>query len=136
MPLNFHPRQGAVLICDFTGFKVPEMVKRRPVVVISPRPRRTTQLCTIVPLSTTVPNPVEGFHHRLDPKSLPGKFAATETWAKCDMVATVSLERLDRVRIGKDANGKRLYAAEPVQADDLEAIQRAVLVALGMVLPT
>ncbi|MCB2262482.1 MAG: type II toxin-antitoxin system PemK/MazF family toxin, partial [Candidatus Thiosymbion ectosymbiont of Robbea hypermnestra] len=80
MALTFHPRPGMVLICDFnTGFKAPEMIKRRPVVVISPRPRRSNQLCTIVPLSTTVPNPVEPFHHRMDPRSLPGKLAGKET---------------------------------------------------------
>lgn len=49
-----------------------------------------------MPLSTTVPNPVEPFHHRMDPRSLPGKLTRKETRAKCDMLATVSLERLDR----------------------------------------
>ena len=43
MALNFHPEPGMVLICDFTtGFRVPEIVKRRPVVVISPRRRRAS----------------------------------------------------------------------------------------------
>lgn len=134
MPLRFHPNPGLVLICDFNnGFQPPEMVKRRPVVVISPRPRRSTQLCTVVPLSTTVPNPVEPFHHRMDPCSLPGKFSQKETWAKCDMLATVALGRLDRVSVGKDARGKRKYVAEPVTNEDLEAIRRGVLAALGMV---
>lgn len=136
MPLMFHPHPGMVLICDFnTGFKAPEMIKRRPVVVISPRPRRSSQLCTIVPLSTTAPNPVEPFHHRMDPKSLPGKLARRETWAKCDMLATVSLERLDRVFVRKDPDGKRIYVAEKVIEEDLVAIRRAVMTALGLVNP-
>lgn len=136
MSLTFHPKPGMVLICDFnTGFKAPEMIKRRPVVVISPRPRRSNQLCTIVPLSTTAPNPVEPFHHRMDPRSLPGKLARRETWAKCDMLATVSLERLDRVMVGKDAGGKRIYVAEQVVAGDLEAIRRGVMIALGIGAP-
>ncbi len=59
MPLTFSPRPGEIVICDFsTGFRPPEMVKVRPVVVISPR-RRTSQLVTVVPLSTTPPDPVE-----------------------------------------------------------------------------
>jgi len=121
-----------LLICDFnTGFKAPEMIKRRPVVVISPRPRRSKQLYTIVPLSTTVPNPVEPFHHRMNSRSLPGKFAEKETWAKCDMLATVSLERLDRVMVGKSPQGKRLYVAQEVLSEDLEAIRRGVMLALG-----
>jgi mRNA interferase MazF len=132
MPLSFHPRTGVVLMCDFnTGFKAPEMVKVRPVVVISPR-RRSDSLCTVVPLSTTAPNPVEGYHHRLDPKSLPSKLANAETWAKCDMVTTVSLERLDRVKNGKEPNGKRIYVAQQILPADLEAIRRCVLVGLGI----
>jgi mRNA interferase MazF len=128
---------SGVLICDFnTGFKAPEMIKRRPVVVISPRPRRSNQLCTIVPLSTTAPNPVEPFHHRMDPRSLPGKLGRKETWAKCDMLATVSLERLDRVMAGKEPSGKRICVADPVTADDLEAIRRGVMTALGLVNPS
>lgn len=132
MPLTFHPQPGMVLICDFsTGFKPPEMVKRRPVVVISPRPRRKTQLCIVVPLSTTPPVPVEACHHQLDPASLPGPLSTTPTWAKCDMLATVALDRLDRLKLGREANGKRLYSTQVISADDFKAIQRSVLHALG-----
>jgi hypothetical protein len=28
MPLTFRPRAGQIFICDFSGFKEPEMVKR------------------------------------------------------------------------------------------------------------
>ena len=137
MPLTFHPHPGMVLICDFnTGFKAPEMIKQRPVVVISPRPRRSNQLCTIVPLSTTAPNPVEPFHHRMDPSSLPGKLARKETWAKCDMLATVSLERLDRVMVGKEPGGKRIYVSEQVLDEDFESIRQGVMIALGIVNPS
>jgi uncharacterized protein YifN (PemK superfamily) len=39
--LKFHPEPGTILICDYsTGFKKPEMVKKRPVVTISPRLKR------------------------------------------------------------------------------------------------
>ena len=73
MPLTFHPHPGMVPICGInTGFKAPEMIKRRPVVVISPRPRGLNPLCTIVPLSTTAPNTVEPFHYRMDPRSCRG----------------------------------------------------------------
>ena len=97
--------------------------------------RRSNRLCTIVPLSTTAPNPVEPFHHRMNPRSLPGKLARKEIWAKCDMLATVSLERLDRVMVGKEPGGKRMYVAAPVTADDLEAIRRGVMIALGLIVP-
>ena len=126
--LTFHPEPGMLLICDFdTGFKAPEMVKKRPVVVISPRRRRSAaQLYTVVPLSTTAPNPVESFHHRMDPKSLPASLRSQDTWAKCDMLYTVSLNRLDRVRV------KSTYSAPHVLAGDLDAIRRGVIEALKL----
>ena len=123
---------GTLLICDFdTGFKAPEMVKKRPVVVISPRRRRSVaQLCTVVPLSTTAPDPVERFHHRMNPKSLPVLLRSQDTWAKCDMLYTVSLNRLDRVRV--TTGGKRTYSAPQVLAEDLDAIRRGVITALKL----
>ena len=39
MALKFNPKPGMILLCDYSGFKVPEMVKRRPAVVILPRHR-------------------------------------------------------------------------------------------------
>lgn len=133
MALYFYPNPGMLLMCDFgTGFRVPEMVKKRLVVVLSPRLRRTSGLCTVVPLSTTFPNPVERFHHRMSEQSLPGKFATRITWAKCDMVTTVSLERLDRVLIGRNAVGKRTYVAQRVTGEDLAAIRQCVRFTLGL----
>ena len=39
--LPFQPKPGMLLMCDFdTGFRPPEMVKVRPVVVISPGRKR------------------------------------------------------------------------------------------------
>ena len=55
MALAFQPRPGTVVMCDFAGYVLPEMVKVRPVVVIA-RNRKNRQLVTVVPLSTTAPN--------------------------------------------------------------------------------
>ena len=128
--LNFYPKPGTLLICDFTGFKAPEMIKTRPVVVISPRRRGGARLCTIVPLSTTVPNPVEPFHHRMDPRSLPARFRSQDSWAKCDMVYTVALDRLARVRLR--IGGKWTEREQQVLAKDLEAIRGGVVTALDL----
>lgn len=49
-----------------------------------------------MPLSTTTPNPVEPFRHRMVPRSLPGKLARKETWAKCDMLVAVTKNRHPR----------------------------------------
>ena len=128
--LTFQPKPGMLLICNFTGFQAPEMIKVRPVVVISPRRRSGTRLCTIVPLSTTVPSPVEPFHHRMDPRSLPSRFRVQDSWAKCDMVYTVALDRLDRVRLR--IGGRWTYCVPRVLGQDLDSIRRGVLKAFDL----
>jgi uncharacterized protein YifN (PemK superfamily) len=30
MPLKYHPKQGTILVCDYAGFRPPEMIKTRP----------------------------------------------------------------------------------------------------------
>ena len=128
--LTFQPKPGTLLMCDFVGLMAPEMIKTRPVVVISPRRRSRTRLCTIVPLSTTAPNPVEPFHHRMNPLSLPVSFRKRDSWAKCDMLYTVTLARLDRVKLRK--GGRRAYHAPQVLAEDLDAIRQGVVKALSL----
>ena len=111
----FQPKPGMLLMCDFdTGFKPPEMVKVRPVVVISPgRKRSRARLCTVVPLSSAAPKPVESFHCRINPQSLPRTLRRRrDSWAKCDMLYTVSVDRLDRVRVNR--GGKPTYGTPRV----------------------
>lgn len=125
MAITFHPRPGQVLICDFdTGFQPPEMVKKRPIVAVS---RGNGQLLVIVPLSTTMPVPIETWHVELHPESLPESLRSARCWAKCDMVTCVSYHRLDRVLNGKDPNtGKRLYVTHELKHSDLEQIRTAI----------
>ena len=84
-------------MCDFRGFVAPEMVKTRPVVVISPNHMHRPGLITVVPLSTTPPNPVEAYHYCLKGNPVPGSYDVV--WAKCDMVVTIRIERLERIRL-------------------------------------
>jgi mRNA interferase MazF len=132
MTIIFHPKQGMVLICDYSGFIFPEMIKRRPVVIVSPNSRKQQQLYTVVPLSTTKPIPIEAHRHKMSPLSLPGEYALEETWAKCDMIATVSITRFDRIKLSKDANGKRRYVTHHIIKEDLDAIIKGLLQALGL----
>lgn len=128
MPLTFHPGPGAIVICDFSeGFRPPEMVRVRPVVVISPR-RRATQLVTVVPLSSVPPAPPEPWHYQLPPGAYPP--ARGPIWAKCDVVATVVLTRLDRVKAR--IAGQRVYQTFQLGDADLAAILAAVRAALGL----
>ena len=53
MAIAFHPGQGVVVICDYNqGFVAPEMVKRRPAVILCPKIGIRGGLCTVVALST------------------------------------------------------------------------------------
>ena len=93
---NFHPKTGHILICDFTrGFIPPEMIKRRPVVVISRTVTHSNRLRTIVPLSTTAPQPIETWHVPLSINPLKSTRTEPKVWAKCDMLYTVSFDRLN-----------------------------------------
>jgi uncharacterized protein YifN (PemK superfamily) len=129
VPINFHPQPGTVLICDFDGYRVPEMIKIRPVVVISPRRRDGTALCTVVPLSSTAPAPQQPWHHRIAPDAYPG--ARGLMWAKCDMLSTVAHARLDRVKV-KHRDGRRTYEAVRMGDEDMAAIMAGVRIALGL----
>jgi len=113
-------------MCDYRGFVVPEMVKVRPVVVIA-RNRKNRKLVTVAPLSKTSPDALEHRYHALTRNPLPGR-EAISCWAKCDMVTTVSLGRLDRYKIGRDH-----YAVPTLPAADFEAIRRAVANALDLI---
>jgi uncharacterized protein YifN (PemK superfamily) len=127
MPLLYQPKEGSVLICDFRGYEVPEMVKVRPIVVIR-KHRTNSLLVTVVPLSTTVPDRVLEHHLEL-PNHLEGD--SPTCWAKCDMVATVSLSRLDRIK-SRDRQGRRVYVISQLEIDDFFAIKVAVRKALGL----
>lgn len=132
MGIQEHPLLGTILMCDFTGLVAPEMIKRRPVVVLSPKIATRIGLCTIVALSTTAPNPIMPYHCKLTLKPpLPTGFAP-ETWVKGDMVMTAGFHRLDLLRVGKRPDGKRIYRMQPLPAEDLKKVRECILHALGL----
>jgi mRNA interferase MazF len=122
--LKFHPEPGTILICDYsTGFRLPEMVKKRPVVTISPRLKRRDGLITVVPLSTSPPVPVFDHHCKISLKqALPEPFDSAEMWVKADMLATVGFGRLDLVRTGRDPFGKRKYLTVQLEPSALQIV--------------
>jgi len=132
MPLPFHPMPGTIVICDFAGFVVPEMIKRRPAIVVSPRSRGRTGLCTIVPLSTTPPAREQKYHYMLElSPPLLRPFDAEVCWVKGDMPYTVSFARLNLPH-EKDLHGKRVNINRVVSRDDLRNIRLCILCGLGM----
>ena len=129
MPLKFQPPVASVVMCDFAGFVAPEMIKVRPVVILA-RNRCNSSLVTVVPLSTTAPLKLEPHHHELSQNPLPDKLAVT-CWAKCDMVVTIALHRLDRYKF-RDASGARTYAVLNLDPGDFQAIKGCVAAALRL----
>jgi mRNA interferase MazF len=128
MPLTIVPDAGDVLICDFnTGFKPPEMVKVRRVVVLSPRSRtKFPETFIVVPISKTPPMTAMGCHCRFAPRSYEFFDPIEAVWAKADLVTCVAHHRLDRLKI----NGR--YSRAVIRRDDLQRVRKAVLHALGM----
>lgn len=133
MTVSTHPLPGTIVIVDLNqGFRPPEMVKRRPALVLSaPIPRRPF-LCTIVPLSTTPPVPVMGHHCviQLDPP-LPAPYTSPTMWVKADMVLTVAFHRL-RLPFSGWQGGQRLYDIRVITPIELEQVKDCVRSALGL----
>lgn len=111
----------------------PEMVKRRPVIVLSPRTRHSQELCTVVPLSTSPPIRENELQVPLElPVAPPHPFDETEVWAKCNMVSTVAFKRLDLFRGPRQRNGARKHLKLRVTDEQYEAIKAGVRSALGL----
>jgi mRNA interferase MazF len=135
MGIKFPVGVGTILVCDYDrgGFQPPEMIKRRPAIVISPRLPHRDQLCTIVPVSGE-PNKYEAdYVVRLEfNPPLPYPFLYEVAWAKCDMLATVGFDRLDLFHTERDQFGRRKYLHPKISAGDLQRVRKGVLCALGM----
>lgn len=132
MSLKFHPEPGTILVCDFSGLREPEMVKRRPVVVISPRLKRRDGLLTVAPLSTTEPEHIMDYHSRIELNpALPEPFNASVMWVKADMIYNVCFERLELLRTKRDQTGKRKYLQYQLDEPIMREIKKAVLAGLG-----
>jgi len=131
MPLPYQPKPRAVLLCDFRGYIEPEIVKRRPVIVLKAH-KTNAKLVAVVPRSTTKPLHVREHHHQLARNPLPDD-SAKEVWVKCDMVAVVSTDRLDMIRSGRRRpDGRREYLRLQIGPDQFDAIRRGVMAGLGL----
>ena len=129
MPIKYAPQNGSILICDFDGM-APEMVKRRPVVVVS---SVSEGLCIVVPLSSSPPIHVQPWNLKIVlQQPLPKPYISMTCWAKCDMVQSVSFERLYLFR-GEKENGKRQYISRSVSDEMLAAIRSGIWQAVSAI---
>lgn len=133
MTLSNHPLPGTILRVDLSqGFVPPEMVKRRPAIVLSPPIRGRQRLCTIVPLSTTAPSRIE-LHHlklHLDPP-LPAPYDNPEMWVKGDIVLTVAFHRLRLMFAGQE-QGQRIYDIRVLDSQTMNKVKQCVRAGLGL----
>ena len=134
MPINEHPDTGTVLVCDYDqGFRAPEMVKRRLVLVLSPKISVRHGLCTVVAISSTPPTPEMPYHYKIDfDPPLPKIWGNKDRWVKGDMINAVGFHRLDLLRHGKDRNGKRIYHYDTISEQQLHHVRRSILSGLGL----
>jgi len=134
MPIQFPPKAGQVLICNYnTGFKEPEMVKERLAVVVSPRLPHRDHLCTVVPLSTTPPRAGLKYQCKVElPFTAPHPYEGQFKFAKADMLATVAYSRLSMPYDGKDQGGKRKYLKIVLDQGELQKVHTCILHALGL----
>lgn len=114
-------------MCDFSGFTVPEMVKVRPVIVISPRLPYRSGIVTIVPISLTAPIHELPYCVRLSKNYHPKEDDELPCWAKCDMVTNLSTGRLDGFKVGR-----RKWENPQATGEDLAAVRNGVLYGLGL----
>ncbi|TIS78161.1 MAG: type II toxin-antitoxin system PemK/MazF family toxin [Mesorhizobium sp.] len=134
MAIRFPVGPKTLVLCDYAmgGFREPEMVKRRPAIVVSPRLPYRDDLCSVVPMSLTAPTRDVPYVVKLDfSEPLPAPFDSVVGWVKCDMVAAVSFERLDLFRTGRDNDGKRKYLTIKVSDQDFERVKNGILCGLG-----
>ena len=125
--LAFQPKPGQLLVCHFgLGFQKPEIVKTRPVLVISPHQREWTKLCLVMPISSVEPKPMRRYHYKLPSGLIPGdKYGGA--WLKGDLTVAVGCHRLDRFKVGF-----RQFDAPFVPHDVLQEARRCLLHAAGM----
>jgi len=115
-----------VFLCDYTGYVRPEIIKARPVVVVSPRRHRMVLAdvtTLVVPLSKLPPQVAQPWHIAIPP----GKYAAIDAcWAKGDLVSHVALARLSFLR------HRRRLVVPVLDRRDLQSVRNAVANALGL----
>lgn len=128
--ISYQSGAGQILICDFVNNIGNEINKKRPVIAFTaPTVQlRKSKLCHVIPLSTTEPEVIKDYHYKLTnlPK-LPPPYLKNECWAKCDLVYTVSYERLLTPYFGKGPNGKRNYTPLFINRDDLLQIRKCIM---------
>lgn len=133
MTVIAHPTAGTIVRVDLSqGFRPPEMVKRRPCIVLSPPIPGRQNMCTIVPLSTSEPRRKLPCHMEivLDPP-LPDPYSEPRMWLKGDIVLTVAFHRL-RLLFDRHEAGQRVYDVRVLPPEIFAQVRECVRSGLGL----
>lgn len=128
--LHYQPKPGSIVKCDFTGYRIPEIVKKRPVLVIHSY-KSNSKLVTVAPISATPPTNIEYYHHELDlavETNVAQYLNSIRRWFKCDLVYVVSIDRMDRLKNATD--GKR--GTPQVSSRTLNTVKATIKLANGL----
>lgn len=145
MGINFAPRRGAILMCDFGPDPLepdtypcetpplsvaPEVWKQRRVVVVSVNGvnhlhGRAPGVCTVIPFSSTPPKTPKEWDVYFELGTY--RSFSKPVWAKCAGIMHVSHRRLDRVASG------RSFASEELKLEDMLRVETGILAALGLI---
>jgi len=128
MAIPFHPKKKQILICNFKGYIPPEINESRPVVVLREEVTGSQKLVIVVPLSNTTPVPLCDFHCQLTNSTLTGCMSGKTHWVKGDLIYTVSVDRLDRVKgpPEKGSGKKCSYTVGQVSNEDFAKILECI----------
>jgi mRNA interferase MazF len=128
-----HHFPGTIVRVDLSqGFRPPEMVKRRPAIVLSPPIPGRQMMCTIVPLSTSAPSPVLPHHMEIEfNPTLPAPYNSPKMWVKGDIVLTVAFHRLRLLFSGWNG-GQRVYDIRILEQAVMDNVRNCVRSGLGL----
>lgn len=135
MPIQFHPNPGEILLCDFPSeHQHGEMVKKRPVIILNRKIKGRPQLVNVVPISMTPPTEICEHHVEIGRMAMPKGLRDTvgARWAKCDMVYTLSINRLERVLGPRGRNGRRTSDTGSLPKAKLLEVRLATAACLGV----
>ena len=140
MAVRYPPDTSDILVCHFVqaqegslrGSVVPEMVKTRPVAVVSAPGYAGYDRCIVVCLSTTAPRRLKPWHYEITWETLlPSPYDRSAIcWALGDQIYTVSYKRLSLFSGGKDSQGKRLYLKRSLSPEQMVGVRSAIRAAL------
>jgi mRNA interferase MazF len=133
MTVVSHPAPGTIVRVDLSdGFRPPEIGKRRPAVVLSPKIPGRQLMCTIVPLSTTPPTIVLPHHMEITfAPALPHPYSSPTMWLKGDIVLTVAFHRLRLLFLDWEG-GQRVYDVRILDDATFARVKQCVRAGLGL----